>query len=170
MSDESCKPLAAYGFLTVVESAEHGLFGGYLVLSPLGRPLEFRCTAPIQASRAQEILYGPTLKPYLMAEVIGAALVDSGKSPVAAILTDRVDVLPLALLRDEPVLLVADEGTPQAAESCLLTAEQIAALVEPIARHVELAEPFERIRAALAEAQAATHDPGSDADAPAAAA
>ena len=37
----------AYGFLTAVESGSHGVFGGYLLVDPLGRPLEFHCTAPV---------------------------------------------------------------------------------------------------------------------------
>ena len=44
--------LPAFGFLTVVEDDEHGYFGGYLVLSELGRPLEFHCSTPIFPSQA----------------------------------------------------------------------------------------------------------------------
>ena len=56
------------GFLTVVEHPEFGLFGGYLLLNWAGRPLEFHCTAPLKPNRAQEILYGPTLEPFLYGE------------------------------------------------------------------------------------------------------
>jgi hypothetical protein len=56
---------AALGFLAVVEHELHGLFGGYLLLNATGRPLEFHCTAPVRPNRAQQILYGPTLEPYL---------------------------------------------------------------------------------------------------------
>ena len=80
MDADASKPLPAFGFLTVLESPEHGLFGGYLVLSPQGRPLEFRCSTPIAPSRAQQILYGPTLRPYLLAEVIGQALVAGSRA------------------------------------------------------------------------------------------
>ena len=55
------KSLPAIGFLTVTRDLEQGLFGGYLLLNALGRPLEFHCTAPVRPNRAQEILYGPTL-------------------------------------------------------------------------------------------------------------
>ena len=53
----------AIGFLTTVASASHGVFGGYLLVDEVGRPLEFHCTAPVRVSRAQEILYGPYLNP-----------------------------------------------------------------------------------------------------------
>ena len=68
-------PKNAIGFLTIVENATHGLFGGYLLLNPAGRPMEFHCTAPVKPNRAQQILYGPTLKPYLYGEQIATALI-----------------------------------------------------------------------------------------------
>ena len=98
MDAGASKPLPAFGFLTVLESPEHGLFGGYLVLSSRGRPLEFRCSTPIAPSRAQQILYGPTLRSYLLAEVIGAALIAGSELPVEVIVTDQVDMAALAVL------------------------------------------------------------------------
>jgi hypothetical protein len=178
MDAEPSKALAAIGFLTVLESPEHGAFGGYLVLSPQGRPLEFRCSAPIMPSRAQEILYGPTLRSYIFADIIGQSLLASSKLPVRLILTDQLDMLPLAMLRDEIVLHVATTSVTQpccldrakAVRSCGELAFQFAGcdvtaatlrpdpaslqmMLEPLAAHVFLTEPFERIRAALLEAQ-----------------
>ena len=182
MDAETSKALAAFGFLTVLESAEHGLFGGYLVLSPQGRPLEFRCSTPVTASRAQEILYGPTLRPYLFADVIGQSLVAGSELPVQALLTDQRDMLSLALMRPEAVLLVQptvagnDDSDTRgqaetvaaytamngchviAADATAIDAEGIGRLLEPIAPHVVLLEPFDRIRAALTEAQFETQE------------
>ena len=174
MDDGSGKSLPAYGFITVLESAEHGLFGGYLVLSPLGRPLEFRCSTPIAPSRAQEILYGPTLRPYLFAEVIGQALVSGSELPVQAILTDQRDMLPLGAAADAVVLHVAPAGesaAPCAAgeidfAGCRICAgagqslapAQLEALLAPLAARIDLCEPFGRIVAALAEAQLASSE------------
>src|SRR5688572_19410905 len=75
MDAEPSQALAAFGCRTVLESPEHGLFGGYLVLSPQGRPLEFRCSTRVTARRAQQLLYAPTVRPYLFADVIGQSLV-----------------------------------------------------------------------------------------------
>src|SRR5262245_49628291 len=77
-----------FGYLSVVKSAEHGYFGGYLIVCGLGRPLEFHCTAPIRPSRAQQILYGPTLEPYLAGEQICGALLEIAKLKPTVILTD----------------------------------------------------------------------------------
>jgi len=105
---------AVFGFLTAVDSPLHGLFGGYLVVDSLGRPLEFHCTAPVKVSRAQQILYGPT--PVAAGFTVGAAHVSPHPSDAA------------------------DEATIR---------DRLAAL----AAAVDLREPFERIRAAIEEAQ-----------------
>jgi len=83
------------GFLTVVEQPEFGLFGGYLLLNWAGRPLEFHCTAPVKPNRAQEILYGPTLEPFLYGEQIAATLVDQAKVQPVAVFTDQEPALAL---------------------------------------------------------------------------
>jgi hypothetical protein len=188
MDAESSKALGAFGFLTVLESPRHGLFGGYLVLSPQGRPLEFRCSTPVVVSRAQEILYGPTLRPYLFADVIGQSLVAGSELPVQVILTDELDMLPIALIRQEEVLLVqrlledgagsqcvfdqSGDGGSIIINGCRVTAAPsssvaiatIAGTLEPLAAHVFLAEPFERIRAALSEAQLAAQEAAGEHD------
>lgn len=100
----------AFGFLTVVEHPQLGLFGGYLVLNTSGRPIEFHCTAPLKPNRAQEILYGPTLKPYLYGEQIGRALVTKATTAAVAICTDCEPVLELRELLPTPVVLVVSAG------------------------------------------------------------
>jgi hypothetical protein len=196
MDADPSKPLPAFGFLTVLESPEHGLFGGYLVLSPQGRPLEFRCSTPIAPSRAQQILYGPTLRPYLLSEVIGQTLVAGADVPVRLILTNLKDVLPMGLLRSELVLhveasRVGESDSAEAintntvaaptefdfagcrvtpAELTHATSDELTAMLAPLAAHVSLCEPFDRIIAALNEAQMASHDAAELADDRAAAA
>jgi hypothetical protein len=183
MDAETSKALAAFGFLTVLESSEHGLFGGYLVLSPQGRPLEFRCSTPVVASRAQEILYGPTLRPYLLSDVIGQSLLAGSELPVEVVLTDHYEMLALALVRPEHVLYVEvaneTERTPSGlspaiamprimvngyrismASECQLDAARIESLLRPLQANVSLGEPFERIRAALTEAQVGADETG----------
>lgn len=169
-----------FGFLTVLEDERHGYFGGYLVLTGRGRPLEFRCSTPVLPTRAQQILYGPTLRPFLLAEVIGQSLVASAQTPVKAILTDMDDMLELALLRPEEVLCVgaaavalpptadqpqttAERGVSQAelvvgqrplrpSKISQLSAEHVTAMLAELSSYVDLGEPFERIRTALREA------------------
>jgi len=105
----SAKPFSAIGFLTVVEDDQYGHCGGYLLLNGNGRPLEFHCTAPVKPNRAQEVLYGPTLKPYLHGELIGQTLVQRAKVEPVAICVDDESVLTLRSAVSIPVTLVLPE-------------------------------------------------------------
>lgn len=186
------KPLVAIGFLTVVEHEQHGFFGGYLVLNASGRPLEFHCTAPVKPNRAQEILYGPTLQPYLYGEQIGQTLISKCQTKPLAVCTDLPPVLAARDFVPLPIALVLGESgeenlaqPPAAAEGAvgrmrrfdsahrppelasfqlgrnhLAVASQYdqdrAELVDrlsTLADHFDLAEPFDRIRGAIEEAQ-----------------
>jgi len=100
----------ALGFLTVLEDEQFGLFGGYLLLNSAGRPLEFHCTSPIKPNRAQQILYGPTLEPYLYGEQIGTALVRAAQLEPLVVWTDRAPALALRSCISRPVVLVLPDG------------------------------------------------------------
>jgi len=114
------KSNAALGFLTIVEHEPHGLFGGYLVLNTAGRPVEFHCTAPIRPNRAQQILYGPTLEPFLFGEHIGRTLLEKATSPPLVVCTDRRAALSLREHVEVPVALVLD-GENEAEASASLS-------------------------------------------------
>lgn len=155
----------AYGFLTTIDSAAHGLFGGYLVVDALGRPLEFHCTAPVKVSRAQQILYGPTLQGHLVGRQVGGALLAEGKATPAVVLTDSEAMLHVRPHTTLPVALVRrlEEGRSAAGFAVgtsvvsphaddVTRAAEIEARLATLAAAVDLCEPFERIRAALDEA------------------
>ena len=97
---------SALGFLTVVEDSHHGLFGGYLVLNVTGRPIEFHCSAPIKPNRAQQILYGPTLEPFLYGEQIGRTLITKAQVEPLVVCTDRAAALAVREHVSGPVALV----------------------------------------------------------------
>ncbi|QEG32883.1 hypothetical protein Pr1d_01440 [Bythopirellula goksoeyrii] len=180
MNIKVSKSLPAIGFVTALEDENHGYFGGYLVLSSLGRPLEFHCSTPVQPNQAQRILYGATLRDYVLADLIGQTLLAKSQLPVQAVLTDQREMLGLSLLCDEtiacvepagcndaqaeassgPLLVLSDYqlvGTP----SCVWQPEAFQTLLLSLISHVDLMEPFERIRAAIREAQRIT-DPAPD--------
>src|SRR4051794_10676188 len=171
MSRPTASSEKSFGYLTAVETAEFGYFGGYLVISQLGRPLEFHCTAPIQPSRAQRILYGPTLASYLLGEQICGALSGVAKLTPELILTDCEVALHARNRFAVPMALVT------AIERAELVGQQVAGVfmiglnqfrlpdgyegeqhsieeaVTLLAQRVELTEPFGRIREAIDEAQ-----------------
>jgi hypothetical protein len=159
---------ASFGFLTTLESPAHGLFGGYLVVDALGRPLEFHCTAPVKVSRAQQILYGSTLDAHLHGRQVGSALLAEGKAHPAVVLTDSEAMLSVRPHTSLPVAHVRrqDEGQPTTGLAgftlgMVLVRPHAADLgrsadlenrLAALAAAVDLCEPFERIRAALDEA------------------
>jgi hypothetical protein len=186
MTTAESKSGPVIGFLTVIECPENGLFGGYLVLNKAGRPLEFQCTAPIKPNRAQQILYGPTLEPFLFGEQIGRTLLSKSRLEPLAVLTDRRPALAIREHVDVPaVLVLAPESADQATQAgdidvhrvdsahsgaelttfrlgrnCLAVPRALAAdydavqsRLADIAQSLDLAEPFARIRDAIAEAR-----------------
>lgn len=156
----------AFGFLTVVESSAHGMFGGYLVVDAAGRPLEFHCTAPVKVSRAQAILYGPTLHGHLHGRQIGGALLAEATTAPVVVLTDQEPMLHVRPHTSLPVALVRPAVSAGDATGFTVGAAHVgpagadatrqAAIHERLAElgaTVDLCEPFERIRAAIDEAQ-----------------
>ncbi len=157
--------------MTVTEWGGAVLIGGYLVLNCLGRPLEFHCTEPVKPNRAQEILYGPTLRGFLGGEQIGQALLTHCQLKPELVLTDTDAILSLRDFTDIPVLGVQTNetviegdrwvrfclGTQRVYIDSRYAADQHR--IEQIHREQlcewDLAEPFERIREAVSEMQKA---------------
>src|SRR5579862_9138993 len=108
MTAESGKENFRLGFLTAIEVPERGFVGGLLVTNHFGRPLEFQCTAPLRPNRTQEILYGPTLLPYLLGDLIGRTLIEKVGIKPHLVLTEREDLLSLRDLVSIPIACVDD--------------------------------------------------------------
>lgn len=169
-----------FGFLTALEETDGSFVGGYLVLNPLGRPLEFQCTTPVRPNRPQRILYGPTLRPYVMGELIGQTLVNKADASPVLLITDEEHVLPLREHVATPLaqLRAADaargaagagDGTgarcDESAPLSMCSAsdlrvhpryegdrKQIERALRDLEVALDLAEPFQRIRDAINEA------------------
>lgn len=148
------------------------MVGGYLVLTAVGRPLEFHCTAPLRPTRTQQILYGPTLRPFFYGEQIAPALLARSQRTPLVICTDQMPVLEARPLAPAPLVLVLEEthasthpptGEVFSLAQCrVVTAAGFAADAQAIrdawpaeAEQLDLLEPFIRIREALEEAQRA---------------
>jgi hypothetical protein len=155
-----------FGFLTVVDSPTHGVFGGYLVVDDLGRPVEFHCTTPVKVSRAQQILYGPTLHGHLHGRQIGATLLAEGAAQPEIVLTDVESMLQVRPHTSLPVALVRRAEAADGGPGFTIGAARVRPHESDEPREavfhdrlaglgaaVDLCEPFERIRAAIDEAQ-----------------
>ena len=141
------------GFLTVLRDA-NGYLGGYLVTNRWGRPLEFRLTTAVQPNRVQQILYGDTLERYLCADLIGKALFDKTATATQLVLTDTRAALDLRLHLPVPVAYL-----PREHDGVVCHAEfpaddgLVRGLLDSLEPTFDLAEPFTRIRDAVAEAR-----------------
>jgi hypothetical protein len=165
----SATPLAQLGFLTILRGA-NGFLGGYLVTNLWGRPLEFRLSTAVQPNRVQQILYAHTLNGFICGELIGRMLIEKTATPAQLVLTDTADALSLRRVADVPVVWVAPPDDPQAhtlpivrqavaGRGAVCThsdfAGELPRLKESLERlgGLDLAEPFARIREAIAEAR-----------------
>ncbi|MCA9216411.1 MAG: hypothetical protein KDB27_25255 [Planctomycetales bacterium] len=157
-----------YGFLSVVKLAGGTVVGGYLLLNALGRPIEFHCTEALKPTRAQEILYGPTLTPFIYSEQLGQSLITAAKTHAQVVFTDASPALDLRKVLDVPVILVRDSSELASDEKPL---REVAIGKNRLFFHIEcgdrwqtefekwqlelcdwnLVEPFTRIHEAIAE-------------------
>lgn len=152
------------GYLDALEDFQHGITGGYLIVNSSGRPLEFHCTAPVKANRAQEILFGPTLQPYLLGEQIATTLVaKAALKPALLILGDRHMAACQTAAQETPLAVVSDTQPSSAWQPAQGSLPEIWSLGEPsrqlleclskLSSAIDLTEPLERIREAIREAQ-----------------
>jgi hypothetical protein len=154
------------GFLTVLQEPS-GWLGGYLVTNGWGRPVEFRLTTAVQPNRVQAALYGPTLPEYLLADLIGRTLIEKTATKPDLVVTDVPAALPLRSRVEMPVVALRAQNAadtlsfdhPRAAGGLSLSARfatdraAVAQVLDRVDTAVELAEPFARIREAIAEAR-----------------
>lgn len=168
---------ATLGFISVRQHADHGYFGGYLIVNHMARPLEFHCTLPVKPTKAQSLLYGPTMDDFVCGEQIAKALITKAKLTPDLVVTDTPPVLSATLVCDVPIICLDQDD---AAESISLVrpTETIVAVskfqehklrfkraaesqkVESVAAEVmkqlsdrfDVTEPFSRIVEALFEA------------------
>ncbi|MCA9098004.1 MAG: hypothetical protein KDA36_06450 [Planctomycetaceae bacterium] len=160
------------GFLTTLEVPEQGFVGGLLVTTRHGRPLEFQCTSPVKPNRTVEILYGPSLGPFLLGELIGKTLIEKVGVKPHLVLTEQEEVLELRNHVGTPIACVdslespAEEADPNAETPKLRLGRQfirfhpphldedqqvVTAHMKEITREADLREPFQRVREALLE-------------------
>jgi len=151
------------GFLAAIEVTGKGFVGGLLVTTQHGRPLEFQCTTPVKPNPTQKILYGPTLKSYLLGELIGQTLIQRAQVKAQLVLVDDTDMLDLRQHVQVPVALCEDDD--QSTNDPFLIGRQVLSFhpdaaadqneVQSMKRwftqDVDLLEPFERVRDALTE-------------------
>lgn len=153
------------GFFASLDLQGQGVVGGMLVTTPTGRPLEFQCSLPVKPNKTQEILYGPTLKPFVIGELIVKTLIDRLTVKPSLLLTQETEALSSAEVLGLPVVTFCDpekataqqfrtwkiESAPQQmAEQALQQLEEL------LPSNVDVTEPIERVIDALKETMSNT--------------
>lgn len=159
------------GFLETLEVDGRGFIGGLLITNQNGRPLEFQCTTPVKPNRTQEILFGETLRAWLLGELIGGTLVERVAIKPDLIITGDAVLLELRNHTSIPVALAHTDGPPAIEDSSTakqsplrignrmlrfhdahaIDADTLTRRRHLIPDSADLAEPLERVREALAE-------------------
>lgn len=92
MTQASSPAEALLGFLGVFDTEDReGLTGAAMVTNERGYPLEFRVASSIRASAVQKALYGSSLEPYVITELIAKRLLSELQRRPALILVNRVN-------------------------------------------------------------------------------
>lgn len=165
-------PDVTYGFVNVIELAGLGFCGGLLLVSPIGRPIEFHCTTPVSINRAQQIVYGHTYRDYLLGDQIGGALIERLQRQPTLLLSRNPELLNTTRPVPAPVVWVAPPDDSGAAETGRWLALDIPGApswtladhgplqaglechLQHFTSRLPLEEPFERISQAIEEAHA----------------
>lgn len=81
--------------------------GAILVTDESGKPLEFRCTAPVRPTQLQRTLYGKSLLPHILTELIAAPLIASLREKPQMILISDDHFFDLRCKLAFPVIMVS---------------------------------------------------------------
>ena len=162
-------------FITMHEVEKDVFRGAALVTDGRSKPVEFRCTSPIQPNAVQRTLYGKSLRPHMALDLSGLPLLKSLKESAQIVMVDHEDLLELRRFVSVPVFWVRKQGAevearqsnPQSEEllSCdsgkfqplVLTphwefpsdADTWRTAIRAAFAVADLAEPFERAKTAL---------------------
>src|SRR2546422_6943943 len=94
--------VALLGYLEFDNSASYR--GAILVTDDWGKPLEFRCTAPVKPNAVQRTLYGQTLLPHVLVELIGAPLLQAVQEQPAIVIIQENLFFDLRHKVDTPIV------------------------------------------------------------------
>ena len=165
------------GYLIVQADDDGTYVGGLMVTDTSGLPVDFRFTDPVTPTRLQRALYGGVLDRYLRSEVVLRTLMEALEQPPSLLVVDDpslldepVDICPMAFVGPSRSAGLGPVGTlnSQGSSTFLLQVseaghplritlpsesgdeEQVAATLSELGGRMDVLEPLERVRAALA--------------------
>lgn len=103
--------------------------GGILVINERGVPMEFRCTSPIRPNVVQRTLYGPSLDPFMLVELIGKPLLSTLRERFDVLTVNEPSFLNIRQQCVQPTVYLRRQGVDLTAETADDDGES--ALIEP---------------------------------------
>lgn len=85
--------------------------GAILITDNWGKPLEFRCTAPVKPNAVQRTLYGQTLLPHILVELIGHPLLQAIQERPEVIVIQNSLFFDLRHKTEIPLMRLNRQGT-----------------------------------------------------------
>jgi hypothetical protein len=100
------------GFLGYMEFDNATAYrGAILITDEWGKPLEFRCTAPVKPNAVQRTLYGQTLMPHILVELVGRPLLDAVQEKPEVVVIQESRFFDLRRKTETPLIRVRRQGT-----------------------------------------------------------
>jgi len=100
--------IAFLGYMELDSGASYR--GAILITDDWSKPLEFRCTAPVKPNAVQRTLYGQTLLPHVLVELIGAPLLQAVQERPEVIVIQESLFFDLRHKTDTPVVRLRRQG------------------------------------------------------------
>lgn len=176
-------------FIGVYELDSSGFAGGLLVCDKRGLPVDFRYVEPIKPTKLQRLIYGAALRRYLMVEAIGAGLLKECKTGYEIAFIDeelmfelngqcKVPIAKLARTELAPLKEVGEwekngnngityqassSGAPVQLDFGDLDSQAVEGILNDLSgltETLDIAEPLERVRKAVAEVSSETNGNG----------
>jgi hypothetical protein len=100
--------IAFLGYMELDSGASYR--GAILITDDWGKPLEFRCTAPVKPNAVQRTLYGQTLLPHVLIELVGAPLLQAVQEQPEIIIIQESLFFDLRHKADTPIVRLKRQG------------------------------------------------------------
>ena len=139
------------GYFNIHERSDGEVFiVAFLFVDSHGFPLEYAFSDEIKINKMQRILYGSTLRKFIIEKVAGYNFLDKIKNKPTLILVNERDLLELRGAVEYPVILIEknEECTHQDYPDDL---KKVSKLIEKCKSQYDIIEPFERLEKVLTE-------------------
>lgn len=150
------------GYLSVLESPSGNSYAQALfIVNEKGYPIDYAYTDHLIVTKIQQILFGATLRHYLITKVFGTQLLEDIENVPSIIFVDSEDLLAIRENIEIPVFYIDTNKKDEHIEKGLITNEKYSFdkeeakdILETCAENFDIYEPFSRITEAVTNKEA----------------